>query len=321
MRAFEKRYLFTGQLVLKTGLHIGGGEADLSISDSPVVRTADGRPYIPGSSFKGAFRSTVEKLATTLGVSSCGLMGSQGCPGASDSREQRLFNACRRNKDWDEVTTLRHLIEGVRLRDNAQNETAASRPTDCLDPNGLLIRLCDTCRLFGSPYIASKISFSDLYLPDESDAMIQIRDGVAIDRDSERAVDGLLYNYEVVPTTLSFNLEILLEDPTETDLRLTCLGLSEFRSGLAGIGGYRSRGLGRCTVDNLTVYTLDLSAEGITQTIRAQSSTSEVTDEHIINERAKRLRRYLLGKTLAEKMPVVSDVTAFIDSQLEALLA
>src|SRR6266702_914555 len=74
----RNRYLFEGQLVMQTALHIGGGKASLSPSDSPVVLTPTGHPFIPGSSFKGALRSTVEKLIPKLPpgaeLSSCALM-------------------------------------------------------------------------------------------------------------------------------------------------------------------------------------------------------------------------------------------------------
>src|SRR5947209_8607434 len=72
----RNRYLFEGQLIMQTALHIGGGRASLSPSDSPVVLTPTGYPFIPGSSFKGALRSTVEKLVPGLGVglSTCALI-------------------------------------------------------------------------------------------------------------------------------------------------------------------------------------------------------------------------------------------------------
>src|SRR5579884_1757698 len=62
----RNRYLFRGRLVMQTALHIGGGKVTLSHSNSPIVLTPDEVPFIPGSSFKGALRSTVEKLAATL---------------------------------------------------------------------------------------------------------------------------------------------------------------------------------------------------------------------------------------------------------------
>lgn len=274
-RNFEQRYLFEGSLVLKTGLHIGGGQNIFSISDSPVIRTPDGKPFIPGSSFKGAFRSTVEKLAPVAGLWSCGLIEGpvevddqkKECIGVQ-GKAQEAFNRKRNDNTWSE----QDLIE--RLND----------------------KLCDTCKLFGSPYTASKINFGDLYTDEDTEGLIQIRDGVAIDRDSERAVENLLYNYEVVAPTLSFTLKITLQDPTETDLHLTCLGLAEFRNGFGYVGGKRSRGLGQCEIQGLAIHRLDLSGK----------------------DAAAQLLRYLTGDTPDKRMENLPD--SFIDEQIGNLL-
>ncbi len=45
----RNRYVFSGQLEMKTALHIGGGKITLSSSDSPVVLTPEQQPFIPGS--------------------------------------------------------------------------------------------------------------------------------------------------------------------------------------------------------------------------------------------------------------------------------
>src|ERR1051325_310264 len=66
MMRLQSRYVFRGELVLQTALHIGGGDTTLGATDSPVLRRFDGQPFIPGSSLKGAFRSTVDKLAAAL---------------------------------------------------------------------------------------------------------------------------------------------------------------------------------------------------------------------------------------------------------------
>jgi len=278
-RTFEKRYVFDGKLVLKTGLHIGGGQNIFSTSDSPVIRTPDGKPFIPGSSLKGAFRSTVEKLAPIAGMWSCALTEGpvmvngeeKECIGVQ-GKAQEKFNQERNDNNWNEPQLI------------AQIEP----------------KLCDTCKLFGSPYTASKINFGDLYTDEDTEGLVQIRDGVAIDRDSERAMDGLLYNYEVVAPTLAFKLKITLEDPTELDVQLTCLGLAEFLNGFGYIGGKRSRGLGQCQIEELNIYSLDLS-----ENVRRA-------------EAAKNLLTYLTGKTLAEKMRQEPD--GFINEQIENLL-
>jgi CRISPR-associated RAMP protein (TIGR02581 family) len=270
----ERRYLFTGVLALQTALHVGGSWTAGSPSDSPVIRTPEGLPFIPGSSFKGAFRSTVEKLALAAGLSSCALLEGQGCIGAQ-GKEQKDFNEWRRDHNDDDANYLGQLNQ----------------------------KLCDTCKLFGSSFAASRIYFADL-LPPEDDrlasSMIQVRDGVAIDRDSEKAVDQLKYDYEVVAAAQTFQVSIRLEGPSANDLALTCLGLKEFASGFGHIGGKRSRGLGVCRIDGLTIYAFDL------------------TDANA-EERGRRLQKYLLGKTPAEKMTIVSDPQTFLDTKIRTL--
>src|SRR5260370_31944598 len=91
----RNRYLFTGRLEMQTALHIGGGRITLSSSDSPVVLTPDEKPFIPGSSFKGALRSTIEKLLPTLpSLRTCGFPTKEDkderCPTA---RQQILVKA------------------------------------------------------------------------------------------------------------------------------------------------------------------------------------------------------------------------------------
>jgi CRISPR-associated RAMP protein (TIGR02581 family) len=271
MLTFERRYLFTGTLTLTTALHIGGGRGTLSASDSPIVRGPDLKPFIPGSSFKGSFRSTVEKLVPALpNLRTCALTDGEGdaCPGAP-GEVQKEFS--RLKERWDEG----RLVEELEAR------------------------LCDTCKLFGSTFQASRILFDDLQIKGSNWAGVtQVRDGVAIDRDSERAVDRLKYDFEVVPPEAEFEFRLTLEEPTDADLGLACLGLSEFVAGFGGIGGKRSRGLGRCQLEDLKIYELDLRAP----------------------DRVKHLRKYLLGKSATEKMTLVANTEAFLQTNIVQLL-
>jgi CRISPR-associated RAMP protein (TIGR02581 family) len=230
MYSLERRYLFEGRLTLTTALHVGG-PGTLSPSDSPVVRTPDGLPFIPGSSFKGTLRSTVEKLAGSIpGLRTCALMEGAGCPGAQGA-EQHEFDARRRAGRWTDSQLL-----------------------EALDA-----ALCDTCKLFGSHYQASRIICYDLYPLAGEDPVTQIRDGVGIDRDSECAVPQIKYDFEVVESGIDFGLRLQLENPTARDLGLTCAGFVEFTSGFAALGGLRSRGLGHCRLVDLKIAALDLS--------------------------------------------------------------
>lgn len=263
-----RRYLFTGELVLQTAMHLGGGDTTSGATDSPVVRRADGQPFIPGSSLKGAFRSTVEKLAATLELPHTDIDVLD-----TGSDWIKKFNQRRQNNGWSDERTVQEVLK----------EWPA------------------TALLFGTPYTASNIFFMDAYLYDGQETIIQRRDGVAIDRDSERAMDRLKYDYEVVPPTLRFSFELRLENPDDTDLGLTCLGISELLGGFFSIGGKRSSGLGRCQLEGLQIYALDL-------------------DINNIAERAKALQKYLVGKNNQEKFSIVENPEQFVSQHIDEFL-
>ncbi len=289
----QNRYLFTGKLVMQTALHIGGGKVTLSASDSPVVLTSTGLPFIPGSSFKGALRSTVEKLVPMLPENAhlftCSLI---------DLDEDSLATAKKEQKQNSAVT----ICPTARQRDIVQQRRNHPDRADKILED-VLKELCNTCQLFGSPFAASHVSVNDLYMPENlwSD-VIQIRDGVAIDRDSERARDHLKYDFEVVPSNATFDLELTLENATKQDLQLLCVGLSEYVHGSAMIGGKRSRGLGACKLENLEVSSLELVSPDESKPLTK-------------SERDRRLRNYLLRREFSS----ITSGEAFLDSYISSI--
>ena len=69
MAQLLKKVVYTGKVILKTGLHIGGTNTALNIGgpDSFVVRNPlTNIPYIPGSSLKGKMRSLIELRDGTI---------------------------------------------------------------------------------------------------------------------------------------------------------------------------------------------------------------------------------------------------------------
>lgn len=252
----RNRYVFKGKLTMQTGLHIGGGKVTLSNNDNPVVLTPDQKPFIPGSSFKGALRSTVEKLVPGLpGFSTCALI---------DLDENELNAEYQQGKKRSEICPTIRQWEISRRRRNNQRD-AEKIFSETLD------ELCDTCRLFGSPFAAAHVNINDLYMADrELTDIIERRDGVAIDRDSERARDKLKYDFEVVPASATFVMEIVLENAHPKEVQLLCAGLSEYVYGFGVIGGKRSRGLGVAKLEHLTVDALELVGDGIDDATRRQ---------------------------------------------------
>ena len=99
--------------------------------------------------------------------------------------------------------------------------------------------------LFGAPWIASKFQVRDLtVLPDTWFDQYQERDGVAIDRDTEAAADGKLYDFQVVPANTQFQFRAVVENAAEWELGLLMIGLHQFETEQIPLGGGRSRGLG-----------------------------------------------------------------------------
>ena len=104
--------------------------------------------------------------------------------------------------------------------------------------------------------MASRLRVSDGALEDWA-SMVQVRDSVVIDRDSQTAVDGLKFDYDVVPADSRFKLCIDLENPTDQDLALTGAALFEWHAG-SSLGGFTSRGLGRFRLHAIRVHGVDL---------------------------------------------------------------
>ena len=298
----RNRFVFTGMLVMETALHIGSGKATLSSSDSPVVLTPDQQPYIPGSSFKGALRSTVEKLAAALpGFSTCALVEISEAEFKKSGKQVKDF--CSTARRWE-----------ISQRKQARGAIAAQVAREAAN------EVCDTCRLFGSPFAASRVSVSDLSLVgNEWNDILEIRDGVAIDRDSEKAKDGKKYDFEVVPASAHFALKIVLEDATMKDVQLLCVGLSEYVQGFGVVGGKRSRGLGMTRLEDVHVSALELFTEGLLTDDKGQPLKEGVKEQTIeAPERMQRLSAYLLNRTFSQKEV---DAAAFLKAYITSIFA
>ena len=61
--SFQSRLKLKGTVETQTGIRVGAGRSTAVVgSDLPVVRDAEGAPYIPGSSFKGVLRAYLESI-------------------------------------------------------------------------------------------------------------------------------------------------------------------------------------------------------------------------------------------------------------------
>ncbi|TEU18861.1 MAG: CRISPR-associated RAMP protein [Anaerolineales bacterium] len=226
--AFHSRLRVTGTLHLETALRIGaGGGGGATEQDLPVVKDLAGKPYIPGSSFKGAYRAHLEALLRgmdeKLACLSTDTAARFGGPGA--------VSGCLSQGDVDKLK-----------EENRDNPAELGQR--------ILKASCWTCRLCGAPWLASKLMVRDM--PVVADTWFDrylIRDGVAIDRDTETVGAGLKFDYEAVPAGTAFRFEMVVDNATGVELGLALLGLREFEDGFVTLGGGRSRGLGEVKLE------------------------------------------------------------------------
>lgn len=215
------RYTFTGKLQLQSPLKIGH-----SIEGLP--RTPEGLPVIPGSTMRGAFRRHVERVLATLGHNDfepCALRGSKGSPCFSVNEPQRA-----------EFQKL--LSSGA----SASDLEAVIRK-----------KVCAVCKLFGTYYVSSKLSFPDLLPVNDGTFAIGERYGMAIDRTTEVGRVDTRYRYEVIERGSVFLIKLIAENLDPDNLTILALGLLEAQRGGLRLGGGRSHGAGACLIDELEI--------------------------------------------------------------------
>jgi len=211
---------FRGQLIARTGLRIGAGrDTDVAGHDLPVMRDVSGRPFIPGSSFKGVLRASLESLLRGLG---------------DDATMQRRF-ACNVINPAERCVSDAEYSAWYREL-TADRATLAQRVVE---------RSCLICQTFGSTRLAAHVAVRDLAVETSSwFGQFEVRQGVALDRDTETAYPAALYSFETVPPGTRFNLEVVGDNLRDWQKGLLWLGLQPFVRGEGSIGGARSRGLG-----------------------------------------------------------------------------
>jgi CRISPR-associated RAMP protein (TIGR02581 family) len=209
---------------------IKSSQATVGGVDMSFVRTyrhgGEPEPFLPGSSLKGVMRSYAEKICRSLRddpVPVCLPYLDQ----ANAQGGERGQAAC-----------------GLRIRDFLNDSGREAIPT------ADIYRIsCPACRMFGSHYFIGRLATSDAYLSDEykknvGKAVLETRDGVAIDRLTGGTVHGAKYDLEVL-TRGEFFTQIELYNFERWQLGLLGLVLRDMCDGLVRIGMGKSRGLGR----------------------------------------------------------------------------
>jgi CRISPR-associated protein Csm3 len=244
------RYTFHGTLELIGALHIGSGGGGLideakSWSDASVVRDSQGRPYIPGSSLRGAMRAAILQIAPSLFDAAL----------VSVREDEQVFKKMKEAMEI-EVRSARQSAEFA--------DDEAARASWLEEPN----RLSPAERLFGTVLWASPLHIRDLHLQGERIGSGEVRHGVGIDRDTGAARETVKYDFEVLPAGACFSFWMRCEIPDTPAIygelwpRLLAVGLRLLEQGELTLGGRAARGVGQARLRDLEVYRLDTGDRG-----------------------------------------------------------
>jgi len=116
----------TGEVVARSPLLIGEkGDPSLTPYQVVAMRDPNGAPLIPGSSWKGVFRSAGERICASMGIKTCRATAGETC---LDDKNKEI-------------------------------ETLSSDHNQML--KFLWDKTCINCKLYGAPHLSSSVTFQD----------------------------------------------------------------------------------------------------------------------------------------------------------------
>lgn len=234
---FKNKYVITGELTVKTALHIGSGK-EKDDRDAPFISLNDDKNfYIPGSSFRGYLSTKLERFLDS----------------GNDFRIK--------NKETGEIlneadvklifgyTNLDKLDTKIDTKDDKEIKKIKENNKKIQDR---IIKKLNAKKLDEVKSLAGRIHISDMESITED--IFVTRDGIKIDRNTGSTEKGAKFDYDVVPAGTQFNIRIELENIEDYQLDLLGLALRDIISEEGDLlGGKTSRGIGRCKLENLKI--------------------------------------------------------------------
>ena len=135
---------------------------------------------------------------------------------------------------------------------------------------------CAACFTFGSLRLAGRFRIADAYptkAEEEVTNRTEVRTGVGIERRSQAASQGVLYDAEVVVGG-AFDARVSGENFSLWQLGLVLAALQDLHAGLVRIGGAKARGMGTVKVENLEVELVSSTGGAASSPAPAASRTT-----------------------------------------------
>lgn len=235
----------TAELELKTGLRIGGGDADMQIGgvDSPVVKHPITLfPYIPGSSIKGKIRSLLEWRSGAIGKQD---IDRNGNPAVDKYNKPILLTGPITAKSLQLTKENEEYIKHILWLFGVSADNKEPRTGTNYDQSVRLARL----------------SFSDSLMTKEWQNKVEENCWATTEIKSENAINRMTSvansprQIERIPADTKFDFKVTMRlfdgdnEQSFIDMLLSGLALLELDS----LGGYGSRGYGKVIFNDLKI--------------------------------------------------------------------
>ncbi|TRM78989.1 CRISPR-associated RAMP protein [Sulfolobus sp. B5] len=194
---------------LRIGVGRGGSLDPTSIARDTILKDHNGRPVIPGSSWKGIFRSTGERLLSAKNVEVCSGVGNDNC------------------------------LRKRGLDDDFQNLLKRNKINEALEM--FWKKTCLNCKLFGTNMVIGNVRFLDSVALNYS---IGMRTMVAISRTEGAAARGALVQVEYVEPGSTFSFKLIGYNLPSYVIGYIVNIMKYIHDGLTQVGGHKSRGFG-----------------------------------------------------------------------------
>ncbi|QKR00773.1 CRISPR-associated RAMP protein [Metallosphaera tengchongensis] len=200
-----------GEVIAMSPLRIGVGRANLdptSTARDTLLKDPQGRPVIPGSSWKGIFRSTGERILRDKGLEVCSGIGGDNC------LEKRDLS--------DEFQKL--------IKNNVNGALDMFWKKTCLN-----------CKTFGAMSVIGAVKLADSVA---SHYTLGVRTIIAISRTEGAVAEGALASVEFVEPGSKFSFRLIGNNLPNYVIGYLVRIMEQIHLGLSQVGGQKSRGFG-----------------------------------------------------------------------------
>jgi len=207
-----------GQVVVISPLRVGAGKSAISpgeLARDVVLKDSTGRPVIPGSSWKGVFRSAGERILNSKGVKVCTGIGRDIC--------------LRNYGKYEDFQRF--------LKSDIRQAIDTFWKYTCLN-----------CKLFGTMSVSGMVNFLDS-LP--IDYKLNVRTMVAISRTEGASARSALVQVEYVEPNSKFEFKLMGRNLPNYVVGYLLTIMKNIHDGLTQIGGHKTRGFGFVKFGNL----------------------------------------------------------------------